>query len=884
MKQKKLSEIIVRPAGNVEAHKARKELEALMNKAAQDYYHDILSVINSGFWTLLIEDDELYEDVLRPFILEQMVFNNYELTKNGKRLLVTHNHQNFVSKADIYAYIDTPLGSGSKKLKNYLNQVVREYDKELFDTYIANKKSEFIKKFVTSGFLPEDLQNIVDKWRDTLDYYILDELYFSRYRNIVDFKEYMNKKLQTAELFIINENLIKKRVVEKFKPYMKDTKLIRLIKELVHKNFVQLLREYPESKITQLLNKWEIKAGTSEEEVARRLITRFEQIKGAIDSKRAMLPTKITSEIPDLKNIDLYSFEQLVALIKAYPESEDKIKKEAIKMFVKKEVLPRDVAQSYVARFMNKRNDLKYAVQDGIEGLYTKQEVLDFIPRSLQQDGRYLDPRNYKWEDFEQMLDALFPSQKKAEDSEINTAESTGDKIYDKDGIEIYKCDEQSKCILYNPTQSTGRKKYGWCVSTPGGGMYDTYRFGDTAPTFYFIFDRNKSSEPMHPPFQDKWHAIVIQVGIDKNSYVVTSANNDRDHKFKSWDEISTLVPSDTWNKIKNLKEYINPVPLSRVEVGRKLAAGRSLSVEEFKELSEDEKILYVLGKSSKNNLSKNILEILPHYKINYEGRTTTLANIAIDAGQDFEYELLEKYENLAKRYAIFRSRHTQHGQKPIPLPFVKYLDDAGKEKYLSTFNDSLTFEYIEKYFGEKAAKDYTNSRAKVFGFLPSAAFKYITDPKVRKIYTLLGKSTANWINEKDTNVDEESLKQKTVMPRQIVNPVPFTYREWKSLNLQERQILVQLAKKYSGKAEYIELLYALPIVVLDQGTDYVLVVAHTDDAVYNTYNDWILADMNGNKKEAVSGEDITLNGISMDSLFLYPPYEIVINYSDLNK
>lgn len=211
MKQKKLSEIIVRPAGNIEAHKARKELEALMNKAAQDYYYDILSVIDSGFWTLLIADDELYEDVLRPFILEQMVFNNYELTKNGKRLLVTHNHQNFVSKADIYAYIDTPLGSGSKKLKNYLNQVVREYDKELFDTYIANKKSEFIKKFVTSGFLPEDLQNIVDKWRDTLDYYILDELYFSRYRNIVDFKEYMNKKLQTAELFIINENLIKKK-------------------------------------------------------------------------------------------------------------------------------------------------------------------------------------------------------------------------------------------------------------------------------------------------------------------------------------------------------------------------------------------------------------------------------------------------------------------------------------------------------------------------------------------------------------------------------------------------------------------------------------------------------------------------------------------------
>ena len=121
-------------------------------------------------------------------------------------------------------------------------------------------------------------------------------------------------------------------------------------------------------------------------------------------------------------------------------------------------------------------------------------------------------------------------------------------------------------------------------------------------------------------------------------------------------------------------------------------------------------------------------------------------------------------------------------------------------------------------------------------------------------------------------------------MPRQRVNPVPFTYREWKSLNLQERQILVQLAKKYSGKAEYLELLYALPIVVVDQSTDYVLVAAHIRDAVDNTYDDWILADMNGNEKAAINGEDIILNNINMNSLYLDSPYEIVINYSDLTK
>ena len=262
MKQKKLSEIIVQPAGNIEAHKLRKELEAIIDKAVQNYYTDISGEINFEFWKLLIEDDELYEDVLRPFILEQMVFNNYELTKNGKRLLVTHNHQNFVSKADIYAYIDDPLNNGSKELKNYLNQVVREYSKELFDTYIADEKSKFIRKFKSKPPWG-DLQDMVEKWVDGLEYYIPDELYSD-----VNFKEYMNKKLQTAELFKINENLLKKRIVEKFKPSVKDTKSVRLIKELILKNFVQLLREYPESKITQLLSKWGIKTGTSEEKVA----------------------------------------------------------------------------------------------------------------------------------------------------------------------------------------------------------------------------------------------------------------------------------------------------------------------------------------------------------------------------------------------------------------------------------------------------------------------------------------------------------------------------------------------------------------------------------------------------------------------------------------
>lgn len=600
-----------------------------------------------------------------------------------------------------------------------------------------------------------------------------------------------------------------------------------------------------------------------------------------------MLPTKITSEISDLKNIDLYSFEQLVMLIKAYPESEEKIKKEAVKRFVEKDFITKQDAQSYVARFMNKRADLKHAASNGIEGIFTKEQVLDYIPKRLQQDEKYLDPRNYTWNALEQMLDTLFPSQRQVVDGEeINTAESSGDKIYDKDGIEVYKCDEQEKCIVYNPTiQDTKRKKYSWCVAQPGSSLYDSYRLGQRSPTFYFIFDRNKTSEPNHNPFIDKWHAIALQVNVDGTSYIVTSADNDKDAVAKTWEDISSIVPPDTWSRIKNLQEYIKPVPLSNVERARKLASGRNLSLEEFKEITEDEKRDYVLGKGSKDALPPDILEILPLYKLNYEGRTTTLANIAIDAGQTFPFYILKKYESLARRYAIFRSRHNLYGQKAIPVPLIKYLDDNGKQKYLDTFKDNVTFEYIEEYFGDNIAKKYVSDQAKGLNYLPPAAYKYITDAKTRKIYEILSKSTSLWKFSEGTNADEDALGTETVMYNQQVMPIPYTFPTWKSLNPQERQILVQLVKNNSGKSEYIELLYALPVVVEDKDTDYVLVVPKAEYTLDNGAEyqaTWILADMNGNEKAEVDAEETELNGHPLIANSMGSPHDRILEYWEL--
>ena len=620
-----------------------------------------------------------------------------------------------------------------------------------------------------------------------------------------------------------------------------------------------ILKEYPESKINSLLIKWGIDPAKDQAKtnIARQLINRFDQIKGSLGDKLdiVIIPDEIRSK--DVKNIDLYSFENLQQLINSYPENPEKSKKEAVNRFVEKFGIDKPTAQSYTARFMTKRDTLKFGVRDGIEELgLTKEDVLNYIPKKLQQNDAFLDPRNWGWQEFEQMLDALFPSQKQVSGEDINLAETDANKIYNKNGIEIYKGDDVHKCISYNPvSQTTKRKKYGWCVTQIGNTNYDYYRFGDKAPTFYFIFDRSKPSTPEHSKFNDKWHAFVIQVNKDNNSYIVTSADNDRDAPAKSWEDVSNIVPKDTWEKIKNLKDYFKPISLSSTERGRKFASGKNLSLDEFKELSQDEKILYVQGKASKNALTPEILAILPKYKISLEGRSTTLANVAIDSGQKFPYSLLKDYESLAKRYAIFRFRHTNYGKDPIPLPYVQYLDEPAKEVYLSKFGDNVSFELIEKYFGQNLLEKSVNEQAKELGFISPEYIKYINDPKLRSLYEPYSKLYSNWSKGDNFN-NEEAISEMVDMPEQIVNPVYITYDQWKELSSTEKNTLSKLTNKVNGNDKFSTFLYAAPYIIKDGSKEYILLPTSIDGSDYLPYKTWVLVDKNNNIiKDNIDGE-----------------------------
>jgi hypothetical protein len=631
--------------------------------------------------------------------------------------------------------------------------------------------------------------------------------------------------------------------------------------------FTTILKEYSNAIIDKVTTRWKDEDNV-DKELALKLINTFDQKKRALPSRLdvLVLPDELKQNNKYL-DITQYSYQDMIRLLNSIPENPEQIKKAAIAKFVSSENIDKPTAQSYTARFMNIREKLKNGLKDGIEDedgneLFSKEEIIDFIPKRLLSNNLYYDPNNWRWNDFEQMLDALFPSQKPLTGDEVeNTASTDADKIYDKDGLEIYKGDDVNKCISYNPVDpETKNKKYGWCVAQIGNSMYDNYRFKSMTPTFYIIFDRTKPSSGRKPRFDDKWHAFVIQVYINDQGYTITNANNDGDKFVKTWEELSDIVPADTWNKIKNLKDYFKPIKLSSTERGRKFAQGKSLNLDEFKELSQNDKILYVQGKGSKDELSDDILAILPKYKINFGGITKTLAELAIQSGQTFSYSQLKNNENLLKRYAVFRFNHTDYSKNPIPLPFIKYLETPKKEKYLETFADGyLTYEYIEKYFGPEITKKFVNDQLEKLEYLPSSAIKYINDPKKRQLFEAYSKLFSNWELDSDTNMGEEELENLRSAPAQSITPKPITEKEWKGMSDNDRSNILKVAKQINGKEQYLTLLYALPYIIQDKSETYVLVPQ------MNTPNMLVLMDAKGNVvKDNISDSDTTLGGSSL--------------------
>ena len=612
---------------------------------------------------------------------------------------------------------------------------------------------------------------------------------------------------------------------------------------------LSLLKEYSEGAINRTIERWQEQKPDLDIDIAKKVIQRFDQIKQGLNSKldQVSLSDELRGGNKYL-NIDHYSIDDMINLLRSLPEKDSKIKKEAIKKFMQEATIDQGMATHYVIRFLNARKALKYAIDNGTEdGQFSSQEVKKFIPSRLIATQQELDPRAWKFQNMEHMLDALFPFQGKVDDSDDgqNTATIDADKIYDKDGLEVYKGDAQHKCVAYNPNKD-GKKKYGWCISQPGNSNYDYYRFQQgTNRMFYIVFDRNQNED-------NKYHAFVIHVG-ENGKYWVTNAKNDGDNSSNTWEGLSQYIDPNTWNRIRDLKNKFPYIPPSKSEIQSAALRGKKLSANDFRELDYDTKKQYIQSNAGK--LTKEILSVLDK----------ELKTLAINYGQKFPFNELKGTTSLAKRYAIFRFRHTNYSDEPIPLPYVQFLDDSAKAKYLETFDDSLNYDYIKQYFGDSTLKKYIDKNTEKLDYIQPDYIKYIQDKQLKQFYQLYNKLTQNWSTNSDFNKSEEELGESFDMPNQEIDPKPIWVDDFKSLSTGELTTIINTAVKFKGE-KYSTLTFALPTIIKNGG-DYLFLIPQNEDST-----EWILFDSKGTPKQKVDGDSSLIDGEEL--VTFYPHYD----------
>ena len=96
-------------------------------------------------------------DIFRPFIIDQMIFNNHEVLKNGEEILVSHNNENIIDEQDIKDYIDS-----KPELEKYLKQLIWKFYYDNVD--INEMYREAINQVKQDKKEIEDANETYDKW------------------------------------------------------------------------------------------------------------------------------------------------------------------------------------------------------------------------------------------------------------------------------------------------------------------------------------------------------------------------------------------------------------------------------------------------------------------------------------------------------------------------------------------------------------------------------------------------------------------------------------------------------------------------------------------------------------------------------------------------
>jgi hypothetical protein len=163
-----------------------------------------------------------------------------------------------------------------------------------------------------------------------------------------------------------------------------------------------------------------------------------------------------------------------------------------------------------------------------------------------------LEIRNFKWNDLEVIVDQFPDPEEKRALNRDREQGSGGQLIYNQNNLKVYFGADGNQCFLIKSALIRYRDSindptnYNWCIANSPvgpGNLHQSYRFGSYGgipKSSYIVHDLDKTSN-------DKWHAMVIQVGEripdgQPGKYYITSAKNDGD-LWVNWDQILNIQP-----------------------------------------------------------------------------------------------------------------------------------------------------------------------------------------------------------------------------------------------------------------------------------------------------------------------------------------------------
>ena len=185
-----INEIIInKPDTDNRFIKHIEQLEKIIHGTIQDNIKDNIEYI-------LKDQIQNNEDIIK-FIINHMIFNNYEILYKGKEILLSFNNINLIGEKEINEYLKS-----NPSLISYFQKLIVEYylnsiDIEKLQRDSINSLRQYIKNNLGNDedITKYDLETIVEeKFYDENSLYLIDDIIDTE-----EFKQYLSKKLQNSD-------------------------------------------------------------------------------------------------------------------------------------------------------------------------------------------------------------------------------------------------------------------------------------------------------------------------------------------------------------------------------------------------------------------------------------------------------------------------------------------------------------------------------------------------------------------------------------------------------------------------------------------------------------------------------------------------------------